>query len=91
MIWAVVIVLAVLLGVCVYQIRLLTARIHEQLDMISRTITLVDKLNSSVSEVAERDVLLAGRVSNNEHRIRDIYKSINQMKGWPSHEVEYRD
>lgn len=84
MIWAVIFVLTVLLGVCVYQIRILTARIHEQLDMISRTIAVTQQINDTVLNLAEKNVLLAGRVSNNEHRIRDIYKAINQMKGWPS-------
>ena len=38
-------------------------------------------------ENGEATVILNGKVSNNEHRIRDIYKALNELKGWPSMEV----
>lgn len=90
MIWVIVAALALLIAVCIYQIRDLTIRIREWTDIMRRTTKLVEAINSMTKETAESGVILAGRVSNNEHRIRDLYKAINQLKGWPPHEVEYR-
>ena len=87
MIWVIVAVLALLIASCIYQIRELTKQMHEAMDIVNRTIRLVESINSTVKDTAESSVIIAGRVSNNEHRIRDIYKSINELKGWPTHEV----
>ena len=95
MIWAVATLEAVLIAVCIYQIRELTSRINTSADMVCRIVALVENLNNQLQETmtaakdtGEAVVILKGKVSNNEHRIRDIYKAINQMKGWPTHEVE---
>lgn len=95
MIWIVVFILAVLLGVCIYQIRELTKRTNNAEDMLCRIVALVENLNNQLQETmtaakdtGEAVVILKGKVSNNEHRIRDIYKAINQMKGWPTNEVK---
>ena len=90
MILVIVAALALLIAVCIYQIRDLTIRIREWTDIMRRTTKLVEAINSMTKETAESGVILAGRVSNNEHRIRDLYKAINQLKGWPNNEVEYR-
>lgn len=90
MIWIIIAALALVLSACIYQIRELTKQMHECMDIVTRTIRLVESINGTVKDTAESSVIIAGRVSNNEHRIRDIYKVINQMKGWPTHEVEYR-
>lgn len=90
MIWVIVAALALVLSACIYQIRDLTKQMHECMDIVNRTIRLVESINSTVKDTAESSVIIAGRVSNNEHRIRDLYKAINQLKGWPNNEVEYR-
>ena len=97
MIWAVAIIEGALLALCIYQIRQLTSRINTSADMVCRIVALVENLNNQLQETmtaakdtGEATVILKGKVSNNEHRIRDIYKAINQMKGWPTNEVEYR-
>ena len=97
MIWVIVAVLALLVAVCIYQIRELTSRINNTADTFCRTIAVCERINETVNETAtlakdtgEAIAILNGKVSNNEHRIRDIYKSINQLKGWPNNEVEYR-
>ena len=90
MIWVIVAVLALLIAACIYQIRDLTKQMHECIDIANRTIRLVESINSTVNDTAESSVIIAGRVSNNEHRIRDLYKAINQLKGWPNNEIEYR-
>ena len=94
MIWAVVLIEAGVVALCVYQIRELTARLHFTIDLQSRTIALVEKLNDIVKEAAEtlNDAteqigLQQIRVANNEHRIRDIYKAINELKGWPGNDL----
>ena len=88
MIWVIVAVLALLIAACIYQIRELTGKMHEAMDIVNRTIRLVESINGTVKDTAESSVIIAGRVSNNEHRIRDIYKSINELKGWPTNEVK---
>lgn len=94
MIWAVATLEAVLIAVCIYQIRELTSRIHKLTGMFSGTIDEIEKANNILAEttattkqIGEAMVILSGKVSNNEHRIRDIYKAINELKGWPSMEV----
>lgn len=94
MIWAVAIIEGALLALCIYQIRELTSRINNAADMTCRIIALCEKMNDQLQEAAtlakengEATVILNGKVSNNEHRIRDIYKAINELKGWPSVEV----
>ena len=91
MVWIFIAVLALLIAVCIYQIRDLTKQMHECIDIVNRTVRLVESINSTVNETAESSVIIAGRVSNNEHRIRDLYKAINQLKGWPNNEIERRD
>lgn len=91
MIWVIVAALALLIAVCIYQIRDLTKQMHECMDIVTRTIRLVESVNGTVNDTAESSVIIAGRVSNNEHRIRDLYKAINQLKGWPNNEIERRD
>lgn len=95
MIWAVAIIEAGFIAVCVYQIRELTSRVNNAADMTCRIIALCEKMNDQLLETAqlakdtgEAVAILNGKVSNNEHRIRDIYKAINQMKGWPTNEVK---
>lgn len=95
MIWAVAIIEAGFIAVCVYQIRELTSRVNNAADMTCRIIALCEKMNDQHTETAqlakdtgEAVAILNGKVSNNEHRIRDIYKAINQMKGWPTNEVK---
>lgn len=88
MIWILIAALALLIAACIYQIRDLTKQMHEAMDIVTRTIRLVESINSTVKDTAESSVIIAGRVSNNEHRIRDIYKSINELKGWPTNEVK---
>lgn len=97
MIWAVAIIEAGFIAVCVYQIRELTSRINTFVDMACQIIAFCKKINDQLQEAAtmtkengEAFVILNGKVSNNEHRIRDLYKAINQLKGWPNNEVEYR-
>ena len=94
MIWAVAIIEGALLALCIYQIRELTSRIHTVTEMLSGMIDAIRKANSILAEttattkqIGEVTVILNGKVSNNEHRIRDIYKAINELKGWPSMEV----
>ena len=91
MIWMIVAVLALLIALCIYQIRELTKRANNAEDMLCRIVALVENLNNQLQETmtaakdtGEATVILNGKVSNNEHRIRDIYKAINQMKGWPT-------
>lgn len=93
MIWAVAIIEGALLALCIYQIRELTSRINTSSDMVCRIIALCEKINDQLQEAAtmtkengEAFVILKGKVSNNEHRIRDIYRAINELKGWPSAE-----
>ena len=95
MIWAVAIIEGALLALCIYQIRELTSRINTFADMVCRIVALVENLNNQLQDTmtaakdtGEAVVILKGKVSNNEHRIRDIYKAINQMKGWPTNEVK---
>lgn len=95
MIWVIIAVLALLIAVCIYQIRELTSRINTSADMLCRMVALAEKMNDQHMETAqlakdtgEAVAILNGKVSNNEHRIRDIYKAINQMKGWPTNEIE---
>ena len=95
MIWAVAIIEGALLALCIYQIRALTHRINTSSDMVCRIVALCEKMNDQQTETAqlakdtgEAVAILNGKVSNNEHRIRDIYKAINQMKGWPTNEVK---
>lgn len=94
MIWAVAIIEAGFIAVCVYQIRELTSRIHTVTEMLSGMIDAIRKANSILAEttattkqIGEATVIMNGKISNNEHRIRDIYKAINELKGWPSVEV----
>lgn len=94
MIWAVAVIEAGFIAVCVYQIRELTKRANNAEDMLCRIVALVENLNNQLQETmtaakdtGEAVVILKGKVSNNEHRIRDIYKAINELKGWPSMEV----
>lgn len=87
MIWAVTIIEAGLIALCVYQIRELTGRIHFVIDTVSRTIAVAEKINGQLQEVAEQVGLQQIRVSNNEHRIRDIYRAINELKGWPGNDL----
>lgn len=94
MIWAVATLEAVLIAVCIYQIRELTSRLHNLTGMFSGTIGAIREANKILTEttattkqIGEATVILSGKVSNNEHRIRDIYKAINELKGWPSVEV----
>lgn len=75
MIWAVAIIEGALLALCIYQIRELTSRINTSTAQLAK-------------DTGEAVAILNGKVSNNEHRIRDIYKAINQMKGWPTNEVK---
>ena len=93
MIWAVAIIEAGFIAVCIYQIRELTSRINNAADMTCRIIALCEKMNDQLQEAAtlakengEATVILNGKVANNEHRIRDIYRAINELKGWPSAE-----
>ena len=93
MIWAVAVIEAGFIAVCVYQIRELTSRINNAADMTCRIIALCEKMNDQHLETAqlakdtgEAVAILNGKVSNNEHRIRDIYRAINELKGWPSAE-----
>ena len=93
MIWAVATLEAVLIAVCIYQIRELTGRIHTVTEMLSGMIDAIRKANSILAEttattkqIGEVTAILNGKVSNNEHRIRDIYRAINELKGWPSAE-----
>ena len=93
MIWAVAIIEAGFIAVCVYQIRELTSRVNNAADMTCRIIALCEKMNDQQLETAqlakdtgEAVAILNGKVSNNEHRIRDIYRAINELKGWPSAE-----
>ena len=95
MIWAVAIIEGALLALCIYQIRELTSRINTSADMVCRIVALVENLNNQLQETmtaakdtGEAVVILKGKVSNNEHRIRDIYKAINELKGWPTNEVK---
>ena len=88
MIWVIIAALALLIAVCIYQIRDLTKQMHECIDIVNRTVRLVESINGTVNDTAESSVIIAGRVSNNEHRIRDIYKSINELKGWPTNEIK---
>ncbi len=95
MIWAVAIIEGALLALCIYQIRELTSRINTSADMVCRIVALVENLNNQLQETmtaakdtGEATVILNGKVSNNEHRIRDLYKAINQLKGWPTNEIE---
>lgn len=97
MIWAVATLEAVLIAVCIYQIRELTSRIHKLTGMFSGTIDMMKETNNILTETAatakktgEAVVILGGKVSNNEHRVRDIYKAINELKGWPSMEVSQK-
>lgn len=90
MIWPIAIIEAVFIAACVYQIRELTKRINTSADMTCRIIALCEKINDQLQEVeklakdnGEATVILNGKVANNEHRIRDIYKAINELKGWP--------
>lgn len=94
MIWAVAVIEAGFIAVCVYQIRELTSRIHTVTEMLSGMIDAIRKANSILAEttattkqIGEATVIMNGKISNNEHRIRDIYKAINELKGWPSVEV----
>lgn len=94
MIWAVATLEAVLIAVCIYQIRELTSRIHTVTEMLSGMIDAIRKANSILAEttattkqIGEATVIMNGKISNNEHRIRDIYRAINELKGWPSVEV----
>ena len=91
MIWIVAVIEALVIALCVYQIRELTSRINNAADMVCRIVALCEKMNDQLQETmtlakdtGEAFVILKGKVSNNEHRIRDIYKAINQMKGWPT-------
>lgn len=93
MIWAVAVIEAGFIAVCVYQIRELTSRVNNAADMTCRIIALVENLNNQLQETmtaakdtGEAVAILNGKVSNNEHRIRDIYRAINELKGWPSAE-----
>lgn len=88
MIWIVVLAEGGMIALCVYQIRQLTARIHFMVDLHSRTIALAEKMNEQLQGLSEHIGMQQIRISNNEHRIRDIYKSINDLKGWPTNEVE---
>ena len=88
MIWVIIAALALLIAACIYQIRDLTKQMHECIDIVNRTVRLVESINGTVNDTAESSVIIAGRVSNNEHRIRDIYKSINELKGWPTNEIK---
>lgn len=94
MIWAVATLEAVLIAACIYQIRELTSRINTVTEMLSGMIDAIRKANSILAEttatakkIGEATVIMNGKISNNEHRIRDIYKAINELKGWPSVEV----
>ena len=94
MIWAVATLEAVLIAVCIYQIRELTSRLHKLTGMLSGTIDEIEKANNILAEttapakkIGEATVIMNGKISNNEHRIRDIYRAINELKGWPSVEV----
>ena len=93
MIWAVAVIEAGFIAVCVYQIRELTSRVNNAADMTCRIIALCEKMNDQHTKTAqlakdtgEAVAILNGKVSNNEHRIRDIYRAINELKGWPSAE-----
>lgn len=95
MIWAVAVIEAGFIAVCVCQIRELTGRIHTVTEMLSGMIDAIRKANSILAEttattkqIGEVTVILNGKVSNNEHRIRDIYKAINELKGWPTNEIK---
>lgn len=94
MIWIVAVIEALLIALCVSKIRELTKRANNAEDMLCRIVALVENLNNQLQETmtaakdtGEAVVILNGKVSNNEHRIRDIYKAINELKGWPSVEV----
>ena len=94
MIWAVAIIEAGFIALCVSKIRELTKRANNAEDMLCRIVALAENLNNQLQETmtlakdnGEATVILNGKVSNNEHRIRDIYKAINELKGWPSMEV----
>lgn len=94
MIWAVTIIEAGFIALCVSKIRELAKRANNAEDMLCRIVALVENLNNQLQETmtlakdnGEATVILNGKVSNNEHRIRDIYKAINELKGWPSVEV----
>lgn len=94
MIWAVAIIEAGFIALCVSKIRELTKRANNAEDMVCRIVALVENLNNQLQDTmtlakdnGEATVILNGKVSNNEHRIRDIYKAINELKGWPSMEV----
>ncbi|MBQ2627369.1 MAG: hypothetical protein IJG17_06235 [Eubacterium sp.] len=91
MIWIVAVIEALVIALCVSKIRELTSRINTSADMVCRIVALCEKMNDQLQETmtaakvtGEGVVILNGKVSNNEHRIRDIYKAINQMKGWPT-------
>ena len=91
MIWVVAIIEALLIALCVSKIRELTKRANNAEDMVCRIVALCEKMNDQLQETmtaakdtGEAVAILNGKVSNNEHRIRDIYKAINQMKGWPT-------
>lgn len=94
MIWAVATLEAVLIAACIYQIRELTSRLHKLTGMFSGTLDAIQETNNILTEstamakkIGEATVIMNGKISNNEHRIRDIYKAINELKGWPSMEV----
>ena len=93
MIWAVAIIEAGFIALCVSKIRELTKRANNAEDMLCRIVALAENLNNQLQETmtlakdnGEATVILNGKVSNNEHRIRDIYRAINELKGWPSAE-----
>lgn len=88
MIWVIAAIEAVLIALCIYQIREVLSKMHQMADMINRLVGVSERINQTVRDVSETTGYLTGRVSNNEHRIRDIYKAINDLKGWPTNEVK---
>lgn len=95
MIWILIAALTLLIAVCIYQISELTSRINNTADMLCRIVALVENLNNQLQDTmtaakdtGEAVAILNGKVSNNEHRIRDIYKAINELKGWPTNEIK---
>ena len=50
MIWAVAIIEAGLIALCIYQIRELTSRINTSSDMVCRIVALVENLNNQLQD-----------------------------------------
>lgn len=95
MIWIAVIIEAPLIALCIYQIRELTKRIRLIMVLHERTVRISEELSRQINDIAENMTKTADlaklaemRTQNNEHRLHECYKAINQLKGWPNNEIE---